>query len=77
MSEEDDADVDVAVEADTVGCDAEGGRLANIVQERAPGEGEWAAGWKLSQEQKRVHPDVSLGVKLGRLRNALHARDLG
>ena len=34
------ADLDVAVEADAVRRAAEGGGLADIVQQRAPGEGE-------------------------------------
>ena len=32
------ADFDVAVEADAVGCDAKCGRLADVVQQRAPGQ---------------------------------------
>ncbi len=39
-----DADLDVAVEANAVRGDAEGGWLADVVEQRAPGEGRGAAG---------------------------------
>ncbi len=72
-----DADLDMAVEADAVGGDAEGGRLADVVQQRAPGERERAAGLKLVKQQQRVDPHIALGMELRRLCDALHARDFG
>ena len=75
-----DADLDVAVEADAVagfgGVDgAEGGGLADVMEERAPGEGHGAAGLKLGEEHEGVGPDVALGVILGGLLDALEAGD--
>ena len=51
------------------------GGLADVVEQRAPGEGERAAGLELIEKQQGVDPDVALGVELRRLVDAFHARD--
>ena len=72
-----DSHFDVTVEADAVRRDAEGRRFAYVVQQRAPSEGEWAVGRKLFEKEQGMDPDVAFGMKLRRLRDAFHARDLG
>ena len=71
-----DADFYMSVETDAVRRDAEGGGLADVVQQRSPGERERAAGWKLFEEKQSVDEDISFGMELRRLLNALHAGDL-
>ena len=75
-----DADVDVVVEADTVSGfrgGAEGGRLADVMKQDAPGEcGRNLAGKTLEHEQG-VDPDVAFGMKLRGLRDAFHGGDFG
>ncbi len=67
------ADLDMAIEADAVGRAAEGGRLADVVQQRSPGEGCGASGGQLSEQHQGVGPDVSLRMILRRLLDAAHA----
>ncbi len=68
-------DFHVPVEANAIGSHTESGRLAHIVQQRAPGQGHGAAGLKLLQQHERVNPYIALGMKLRRLRDALHPGD--
>ena len=42
--------------------------LPDIVQQNAPGQGSRCAHWQACEHHARVSPDVSFGVKLGRLR---------
>lgn len=77
-----DADLDVAVEADAVVFfmgirRAEGGRLPDVVQERAPGEGGGAVEGELLEQEHGVGPDIALGVELGRLGDAVHLDGFG
>jgi hypothetical protein len=67
----------MTVEADAVGGLAKGGRLAYIVEQGAPGEGDGAAGLELVEEHEGVGEDVALGVVLRGLLDALHAGDCG
>ena len=74
------ADLDVLVEPDAAvgpGGRREGGRLADVVQQDAPGQSWRAAGGKAFEHHERVNPDVSFGMKLRRLLDALHPRDFG
>ena len=64
------------VKADAVGRDAKGGRLADVVQQRAPRQSHAAAGFKLLKQHKRMSPHIALRMVLCRLGHALHARDL-
>jgi len=73
-----DADVDVAVEADSVagfGGGAECGGLANVVKQNAPGKCGRGSGGESFEHEEGVNPNVSFGVELRRLRNAFHGRD--
>ena len=70
------AHLHVPVEADAIGH-AKCRRLAHVVQQRAPGQGERAARLQLLQQQQRVHPHVAFGMELRRLFDALHAHDFG
>lgn len=70
-----DADLDVAVEADAVWRAAECWRLAHVVEQRSPGQGERAAGLKLMEQAQRVDEHISLRVVLRGLLDALHAGD--
>lgn len=72
-----DADFNVAVEADAIGGALEGGGLADVVQQRAPGERGGAVGGEFFEEQEGVHPDVALGVVLRGLLDAVEAVDFG
>ena len=45
-----DADFNVAVESDAVGGAAEGGRLAYVMKESSPGEGDGAVGLQLIEK---------------------------
>ena len=65
----------MAVKADAVGSFAKGGRLADIVQKRAPSEGRRAAGLQFFEKQEGMDPDVALGMELRRLLDALHPCD--
>jgi hypothetical protein len=71
-----DADLDVAIEANAIGCAAEGWRLAHIVQQRAPGKRHAAPRLQLIEQHQGMRPHVALGMVERRLLNALHARDL-
>src|SRR6185437_119611 len=76
------ADFDVAVEADAIAGDCGIGRLercglADVVQQRAPGERWRNAGGKLFEQQHGVRPDVAFGVVLRRLGDASHAHGFG
>ena len=70
------ADLDVAVEANPVRRAAKGRGLANIVQQRTPGECRRRVGRELFEQQQGVNPDIALGVKLRGLLDAVHLRDL-
>ena len=75
-----DADVDVVVEADTVSGfrgGAEGGRLADVMKQDAPGEGGRNLGGKTLEHEQGVDPDVAFGMKLRGLRDAFHGGDFG
>jgi hypothetical protein len=73
-----DADLDVAVEADAVGrLVGEGGGLADVVEERAPGEGRRHARRKFFKEQEGVDPHIALGMVLGRLLDAVEFANFG
>ena len=72
-----DADFDVAVEADAVGGALEGGGLADVVEERSPGERGGAVGGKFLEEQEGVDPDITLGVVLRGLLDAVEAVNFG
>ncbi len=64
------AHLDVAIEADAVGRDAEGRRLADIVQQRPPGQCARTSRRQFFQQQQGVNPDIALGMKLRRLLDA-------
>src|ERR1051326_3115815 len=69
------AELDVAVEANAVG-DAEGSRLADVVQQDA--EGEFGRRRPQAfQHDQRMSPDIAFGMKLGRLLDAFHGGDFG
>src|ERR1700676_1994907 len=75
-----DADVDVVVEADAIagfGDGAESGGLADIVKQDAPGKCGRGSSRDTLEHEKGVEPDVTFGVKLGRLWNAFHGGDFG
>ncbi len=75
-----DADLDVAVEADAVGAvsrGAEGGWLADVVQQRAPSQRGRTPGLELLEHQHGVRPHVALGVELRRLADAMQPDGLG
>jgi hypothetical protein len=72
-----DADFNVAVEADAVGGATEGGRLADVVEESSPGQGDGAVGLQLIEKKKGVGEDVAFGVVLRGLFNTFHAGDFG
>src|SRR6185437_14865922 len=71
------ADRGVAIEADAIGGAAEGGGLADIVQEHAQRQGRRDRMRQGLDHHQGVDPDVALGVVLRRLLHALHARHLG
>ena len=81
------AGLDVAVETDAVGLfivagDCRfgrlvGGGLADVVEQRGPGEGCAGLRRELFEHQHGVGPDVALGVELGRLGYAAQADGLG
>ena len=73
-----DADLDVAIETDTVPGfrgGTEGGRLADVMKKDAPGECGRNSSRKVFEHEKGVDPDVTLGMKLRRLRNTLQGGD--
>ena len=70
------ADLDVAVEANPIGRAAKGRGLSDIMQQRTPGECRRRVGRKLFEQQQSVNPDIALRMKLGRLLDAVHLRDL-
>ena len=65
----------VAVKTDSIRGDAERRRLADIVEQGAPGQSRRASCLKFFQQEQRVHKNVALGVKLGRLLDSLHRRN--
>jgi hypothetical protein len=72
------ADLDVAIEADAIRRFVRKGRgLADVVQERSPGERGGRAGWELFEKQEGMNPDVAFGVVLGRLGHVVQLRDFG
>ena len=71
------ADLNMVVETDAVRRDAKCRWLTDIMQERAPGEGERAARRELLEQEQRMDPDIALGMELRRLRDTFHARDFG
>ena len=75
-----DANFDMAVEADTVSgfrSGAEGGRLADVMKQDAPGKCGRNSRRKIFEHEEGVDPDVTLGMKLRRLRDAFHGGDFG
>ena len=72
------ADIHVAVEADAVagfGSGAKGGRLADVVEERSPGECGRGLGGEILKHKEGVDPDVALGMILRRLGHVFHGGD--
>ena len=69
------AHIGVAIEANPIEA-FESGRLADIVQQSAPGERGRTPGVETFQEHAGVDPNVALGMKLRRLLDALHLFDL-
>ena len=67
-----DPDVDVPVKTNAVGSDAEGGRFAYVVQQRAPGQRARTRLRQFVKEKQGVHKDIALGMKLWRLLDSLH-----
>src|SRR6266705_1129641 len=59
-----DPDVDVPVKTNAVGSDAEGGRFADVVQQRAPGQRTRTRLRQFVKEKQGVHKDIALGMKL-------------
>ena len=75
-----DADFDVAIEADAVsrfGGGAEGWRLANVVEQDAPGKSGRNFGGKPFKHEESVDPDVALRMELRGLGNSLQGGDFG
>src|SRR5215469_13767507 len=72
-----DAHVDVIIKANAVRRPPEGGRFSNIMKQRSPCQSDRARARQLFEQQKRVHEDVALGMKLWWLLNPFHRRDLG
>jgi hypothetical protein len=73
------ADLDVPIKADAIAGmrgRSEGGRFADIVKKDAPGEGGRNAGGQAFEHHQGVNPNVTFGMKLGRLGHALHAGNL-
>ena len=73
-----DADLDVAIEADAVtrlGGGAEGGGLADVVEQDAPGKSGRNSGGKAFEHEEGVDPDVALGMELLGLRNSFQSAD--
>src|SRR5258705_13666340 len=70
----------MSIEADPCagpGSWRKGRRLAYVVKQHAPSESGRAIWRKPLQHHSRVNPNISLGMKLRRLLDALHARDVG
>ena len=51
--------------------------LADVVEQRSPGERGGCAGRELFEQQHGVGPDVAFGMELGRLLDAVHADCFG
>ena len=70
------AHLHMSIEADAVGRHTEGCRLADIVQQGGPGQGQRRTLGQLVEQQERVHPYIAFRVVLGRLLDAFHPRHL-
>src|ERR1700674_1363688 len=66
----------MAIESDAIRSHAEFRRLADIMQQRSPGEGHRARIRQVVEKKQRVYKHVAFGMKLGRLLNSLHRRNL-
>ena len=71
-----DADINMPIETNAVGRDAKGGRFADIMQERAPGQRRGTGLRQFLEQEKRVYKDIALRMKLRRLLHPLHGRNL-
>src|SRR6185503_8291427 len=61
------------IEADTIRCAAERGRLADVVQECSPGKRRRARVGQFLEQKQRVHEDVALRMKFRWLLHAFHS----
>ncbi len=55
----------------------EGGGLADVVEQNAPGQSERASGGKAFEHDECVDPDVAFGMELRRLLDTFHLRNFG